>query len=159
MRVLDRLEEVLVGALLLAMVILNFGNVLSRYLLGASWSFTGEILLIAFIWLVFLASAIAYKRNQHLGLPLLAERVPSRWRWSLIVFSGLMSAVLLVFLAVSGFQMVSQQIEFNQTTSVLELPEWVAGASVPVASVIIVFRVVESVVKELRALRHEGQGL
>lgn len=151
MRYVDKIEEYLLALVFAAMVILNFGNVVSRYLSNASWSFTGEVLIILFIWMAFLAAAVAYKRNDHLGLPLLVDRAPSKLRAVLIGFSGLASVVLLGFVAFSGYEMVAQQIEFDQRTSVLALPEWVAGVSIPASAVLIVFRVVTSTIDALRA--------
>lgn len=158
MRILNQFEEVLVALIFIAMVILNFANIVARYCLSASWSFTGELLLIAFIWLVFLSAAIAYKRNEHLGLPLIVNGAPRTWRMVLVGLSGLMSVTLLVFLAVSGFEMVQQQREFDQTTSVLGFPEWIAGASVPVAALIIFLRVIESTAKSVVAIRRHEDG-
>lgn len=155
-KVIDKLEEYLVAFFLAMMAIINFGNVISRYLLKASWSFTGEILIILFVWVVMLAAAIGYKRSEHLGLPLILDLVPFTLKKLFIIFSGLMTITLMVALAISGYSMVSQQIEFNQTTSVLLLPEWIAGISVPVGSLLVIIRVIQSTLHQLATLR-EGE--
>ncbi len=156
LKFIDKLEEYLVAFFLAIMAIINFGNVISRYFLKASWSFTGEILIILFVWVVMLAAAIGYKRSEHLGLPLILDLVPAVLKKSLIVFSGLMSIILMVALGISGYNMVSQQIEFNQTTSVLLLPEWFAGISVPIGSLLVIIRVIQSTLNQLASLR-EGE--
>lgn len=150
MRYAEKAEELLIALVFGAMVILNFGNVVSRYLSTASWSFTGEILIILFIWLIFLAAAVAYKRSEHLGMPLLVEKAPVRVRAALVAFSGLMSVGLLLVVAFSGYEMVAQQIEYGQRTSVLQFPEWVAGVSIPAAAILIVVRVLLATVHELK---------
>jgi len=153
LRLINNLEEYLVAIFLGAMTILNFGNVLSRYLLKASWSFTGEILIILFVWTIMLAAAIAYKRSEHLGFPLILDLVPLGFKKVLIVFSALMSILLMIALAISGYQMVSQQVEFKQTTSVLLLPEWIAGCSIPVGALFILVRIIQSTVYQLSTLK------
>lgn len=158
MRYANKAEELLIALIFGAMVILNFGNVVSRYLSNASWSFTGEILIILFIWLVFLAAAVAYKRSEHLGMPLLIERAPMNLRAALVAFSGMMSVALLLVVAFSGYEMVAQQIEFGQSTSVLQLPEWVAGVSIPAASTLIIVRVILATVHELKRGRSTAGG-
>lgn len=150
---LDRFEEYLVAFCLGGMALLNFGNVLSRYVLKASWSFTGELLIILFVWTIMLGTAIAYKRSEHLGLPLILDMVPLKYKKILIIFAGLMSAVLMIVLTVSGYEMVMQQIEFKQTTSVLQLPEWITGISIPLGSLLILFRVFQSTVFEISKLK------
>ena len=159
MRYVDRIEQLLIALVFGAMVVLNFGNVVSRYLLSASWSFTGEVMIILFIWLVFLAAAVAYKRFEHLGMPLLVDKSPQMLRAALVAFSGLMSVALLLVVAFTGYKMVAEQIEFGQRTSVLELPEWVAGVSIPAAAILIILRVVLATVREMKHGRvPEGDG-
>lgn len=150
---LDRFEEYLVALCLGGMALLNFGNVISRYILKASWSFTGEILIILFVWSIMLGTAIAYKRSEHLGLPIILDIVPMKFKKIIIIFTGMMSATLMIVLAISGYEMVMQQIEFKQTTAVLQLPEWIAGISIPFGSLIILFRVIQSTVLEISKLK------
>lgn len=158
MRHLDNIEEYLVAALLAAMVVLNFGNVLSRYVLPTSWSFTAELMLIFFVWVVLLASAVAYKRAEHLGLPLIIDMVPRRWQVLLLLISGVVSVLLIIALVVSGFILMSTQVQFEQVTPVLSLPQWVAGASIPIGGIFLLFRIVQSTVREvaLRTRVEEG---
>lgn len=150
MRYAEKIEELLIALVFGAMVVLNFGNIVSRFLPNASWSFTGELLIILFIWLIFLAAAIAYKRSEHLGMPLLIDKSPPQLRAVLLAFSGLMSVGLLIVAAFSGYEMVAQQVEFGQRTSVLELPEWVAGVSIPAAAILIIVRVVLATIHEVK---------
>lgn len=158
MRYLNKFEEYVVAVLLAAMAVLNFGNVLSRYLLHSSWSFTGELLLILFVWVIMLGSAIAYKRYEHLGLPLIVDSMPRKWRIIPILISGIVSIVLILALVYSGYSMVEQQVEYEQVTSVLGLPEWIAGVAIPIGAIFILFRIVESTVRDVRKLRTEEGG-
>jgi len=148
-KILNKMEEYLVALCLAIMIVLNFGNVLSRYVFKSSWSFTEEMQLILFIWVIMLASAIAYKRLEHLGLPLILDVVPKTIKKSLIIFAGLVSVFLIALLFISGVEMITEQIKFQQTTSVLGLPEWVAGISIPLGSIFIVIRVVQSTIHQL----------
>src|SRR5699024_12464027 len=91
------MEEYVVSLFLTIMIVLNFGNVLSRYVFKSSWSFTEEMQLILFIWVIMLASAIAYKRLEHLGLPLILDVVPKTIKKSLIIFAGLVFVFLIAF--------------------------------------------------------------
>src|SRR5690625_5637819 len=103
LRLINNLEEYLVAIFLGAMTILNFGNVLSRYLLKASWSFTGEILIILFVWTILLAAAIAYKRSEHLGFPLIFDLVFLGFKKVLIVYSAFMYFLLMIVLVISVY--------------------------------------------------------
>lgn len=156
MRHLDKIEEYLIAAFLGAMVALNFGNVLSRYVLNASWSFTSEVSLILFIWTILLAAAVAYKRSEHLGFPLILDKLPPNWRVVFVGFSGLMSTLLLVFVAITGYDLMTEQFEFDQRTAVLQLPQWVSGAAIPVGAVFLVVRTAQATVREVALIRRGG---
>lgn len=157
MGIIYKIEEYLIAILIAIMIIINFGNVISRYLLNASWSFSEEILLILFIWVVMLASATAFKRFEHLGLPILLDYVPRSFKKVLIIFSGIMSVLLVVAVIISGIYMVYNQVIFNQTTSVLSLPEWLAGISIPICSLFIILRIIQSTITQLSEIKEGVQ--
>jgi len=157
LKFLDNLEEYLAAIALAVMVVINFGNVLSRYVIHASWSWSEEILIIMFVWCVMLATAVAYKRAEHLGLSLITDRLPVGLKKVSIVFSTIMSAALVIFLLVYGWSMVSDQIAYKQATSVLRIPEWVAGLSIPVGAIFIFIRAFQSAVIQISQLNKEEQ--
>ena len=157
MKVLDKIEEWLIAIVTFVMIVLCFGNVLSRHLLKFSWSFTEELLIIMFIWCVMLATATGFKRLEHLGLPLIYDAMPVPVKKIFVVFSYTLTALLVILLGYSGYSMVKNQIEFNQTTSVLGLPEWVAGLSIPVGGLFILVRAIQMMVRQLAELKEETQ--
>ena len=65
-----------------AMMILNFANVVSRYLLSTSIAFTEELTTNLFVWSCFIGAAAAAKRGAHLGFSLVVDSMPRlarRW--------------------------------------------------------------------------------
>lgn len=157
MKLLDKIEEWLIAIVTFVMIALCFGNVLSRYVLKSSWSFTEELLIIMFIWCVMLATATGFKRLEHLGLPLIYDAMPVPIKKIFVVFSYTLTALLVITLAYSGYSMVRNQIEFNQTTSVLGLPEWIAGLSVPVGALFILIRAIQMMIRQLSELKEAAR--
>lgn len=147
---LDKLEEYLCSISLCIMVIINFANVLSRYVLHASWSFSEEILIIMFVWCMMLASATAFKRSAHLGLTVFTDNMPPFGKRACIVLALLSTAVLAITLIVTGWRMVANQLASNQLTPVLMLPEAIAGLAIPVGSLVILIRAVQTYVNDYR---------
>ncbi|MCF7936757.1 MAG: TRAP transporter small permease [Synergistales bacterium] len=156
MRLIDYLEELLVVTSLLVMVIVNFGNVISRYLIHASWSFSEEIMVILFVYNSFLGASIAYKRGAHLGFTALTDLLPVSLRRKVVVLIGMLTVALMAVLSKAGYEMVQSQMMFNQRTPALGLPEWLAGASVPLGALLIILRVIQSTIIELRLLQVES---
>ena len=58
MKSIDMLEETFVVVSLAVMVFINFGNVLSRYFIHASWAFSEELVVILFVYNSFFAASI-----------------------------------------------------------------------------------------------------
>lgn len=125
------------------MVVINFGNVLSRYFLQASWSFTEEILIILFVWNSMLASAIAFKHGAHLGLSVLTDLLPEKMQKYVVILGALATTLLMVILVIHGMDMVKTQMLYKQITPVLGMPEWISGISIPIGAMFIIVRVIQ----------------
>jgi TRAP-type transport system small permease protein len=64
--VVDRIGEIFVAAILAAMVMVGFLQVVSRFVLNMTPSWSEEVQIFGHIWLVFLAIPIAYRRGAHM---------------------------------------------------------------------------------------------
>ena len=71
-----RLAEMLLVALLSAMVVMVFGNVVLRYGFNSGIDFSEELSRFFFIWVTFLGAIIAMRENAHLGLDTLIRMLP-----------------------------------------------------------------------------------
>ena len=65
LRGLDYIEETIIVLLLAFMCIMNFINVIFRYLFASSFSFTEELTVMAFVWVTMMGIATGYKRCGH----------------------------------------------------------------------------------------------
>jgi len=149
MKVLDYLEEGLLALSLAVMVVINFGNVLSRYIFHASWSFSEELMVILFVYNSFLGAALAYRRGAHMGFTILTDALKGRPRKVVVVVSTILTLGLMGLLATYGAEMVRGQIEYSQRTPALGLPESLAGMAVPLGALLIAFRVVQACLREI----------
>jgi TRAP-type C4-dicarboxylate transport system permease small subunit len=70
-----KLLEVLLVALLVAMVLMVFGNVVLRYGFNSGITVSEELSRWAFVWMTFLGAVIAIKENGHLGTDMLVGRL------------------------------------------------------------------------------------
>lgn len=153
MKLLDSLEELLIVISLVVMVAINFGNVLSRYFIHASWAFSEELMVILFVYNSFLGASVAFKRGAHLGFTVLTDIFPPDIKKRVIWFTGSVTTGLLLLLTWYGIEMVKSQVMFDQRTPALGLPEWVAGVSIPFGSLLIIVRVVQSCRCQIREIK------
>ncbi len=75
MQVLTRIETVLVRlaewalvALLAAMTVMVFGNVVLRYSFNSGWNFSEEMSRYCFVWLTFIGAILAFRDHNHVGV-------------------------------------------------------------------------------------------
>ena len=71
-----RLAAGLLVLLLVAMVVMVFGNVVLRYGFNSGLDFSEELSRFFFIWITFLGAIIAMRENAHLGLDTLVRVLP-----------------------------------------------------------------------------------
>ncbi|MEO8411440.1 MAG: TRAP transporter small permease, partial [Propionivibrio sp.] len=94
-QIASRIEMAVAGLLLVAICVLVFSAALSRYLATpVNWSVDAAQGL--FVWVVFLGASQAMRRNKHLGVDFMVERLPYRVRKSIHL---LLNIIILVFLA------------------------------------------------------------
>lgn len=68
---IHRSVEAAVVILFLAMLAVGFAQILNRFFLGTSLSWSEEFQRFAHIWIIFLAIPIGYRRGVHIGVDLL----------------------------------------------------------------------------------------
>ncbi len=125
-----RMLEALLGLLLIATILLNFVNVVGRYVFNESVLGAEEVQVYALIWIAFLGAGIVTWRNMHLRMDALSKRLPAALQ------SALRLCELLLVLAVTGFALlqswtyVSRMMMLGAISDVSHLPMWTVHAAV-----------------------------
>lgn len=152
----NKLEEILLAISLLIMVGVNFLNVVSRYFIHASISFTEEILIMLLIWNTMLASALAFKYKAHLGLSVLTDLFPQKFQKIVVLISSVASIFLVGTLFRFGIKMLENQFKFDVRTPVLGMHESVISLAIPVGAILILLRIIEAGYNEIKESK-EGE--
>ena len=150
MKILDKIEEYICIACLVVMTVLVFGNVFSRYVLHASFSFSEEITTNLFVLLSMLGTAIAAKRQAHLGLSIITDRVSPKTRRIMMIFGYGLATVFSAAVLYYGIQMVRSEYVLGQVTAAMQWPEWIYGLFVPFGAIFMTIRFAEITIKEIR---------
>jgi len=99
---LRRLLSFLVGALLLAIVLLVCVQVFSRYFIGAATPGMAEISRLLFIWLTFLGAALLISRRELIVIDFLHDKLNADLFKRLGILIDLATAAFLIMLAIYG---------------------------------------------------------
>ena len=149
-KILDNFEEASAGIILLIMASIAFINVITRYLVKYSLSFTEEIEVNLFVWLVLLGTAAGFKRGSHLAVNFLVSFFPKRIRKLIIVVGYILTASIFAILIYLGIREVMDEILLEATSESLGLPVWWYTIGVPIGSGIVIWRIIDAIIKELR---------
>lgn len=107
-----RALELLLAALLLAMVVMVFGNVVLRYAFNSGITVSEELARYCFVWLTFAGAIVAMRDNAHLGMSNMVERLP---RSGKVACAAISQALIVVCCALMVWG-TARQHEVNATT-------------------------------------------
>lgn len=143
-RVLDNIEETIIGIVLFVMLAIVFFNALSRYLINFNMASSMEIVTSLFPWLTFLGGAVVVKKKGHIGFSLLTDLFPERIRRLVPIFASCCIIFVFSVFTYLGMEMVLFERETRQVTPALELPTWVIELSIPLGSLAVIIRTIQT---------------
>ncbi len=153
-KALVRALEIVVAALMGALVLCVLWQVVSRHLLRNPSGWTDELATMLVIWLALLGSTVAFARGEHLGVDVVARMLPEFDRRVLAVFVQL---VILFFavavLIVGGGGLVRMAWATGQVSPALGLRMGDIYLALPLSGALIAFLAVEGI---LRSRTHPG---
>ena len=143
-RILDKILVWLVAAGFTVMVLVGFAQVVFRYVLASSLSWSEELVRYVFVWSVFLTAAIAFNQNAHIVIDFLVGCYPPRLRRAARLASSGCAFVGVAIVFVLGIQLIlSPSIRLQKSTA-MEIPMAIPYASIPVGSALMLVNIVRA---------------
>ena len=131
LRRLAQVAESIAAALLIAAVLLNFSNVIARYVFGKPIVTAEEILQFANVWIVMLAGATVTLLNLHLRLEILTPSSP--WGRRMVEMAiALLGVGLAGFVVFNGARIVQLTYDIGQHSVAANLPLALIYLAVPI---------------------------
>lgn len=135
-----RIEDWLTVAIMAALALITFANVLVRYFTDSSFAWTEEISVFLMILLALVAGSGAVARNQHIRIEFFADRGSVARRRALARFGTLMVALLFAVIAVLSVRVVWDDYRFEETSPGIGVPQWWYSIWLPLVSALITLR-------------------
>lgn len=133
-----RIDHIIAAALLFAMAVIAFANVVSRYVFHFSFAATEEITINMFVWLTVVGSGIAFERGGQLGMVTLFNIFPEKAQKFVILFSALAGAALFIIVDIFMIQAIYDEVTLFQAISpALGIPVWIYYLGVPLLSIFV----------------------
>lgn len=157
-----RAVRLVLGLLLLAMVLLNVVNALSRYLLGQAIAGSDELLVFGMVWLVFLGIAFVTADRRQLSFDVIRQRLPDRAQAIVQLVGDLITVGLLGFVTLQSLQVVERLARLDQWSMAAAVPTYVPHSAILVGLGLTVLILLAAIVKGAAAsvrsssARHSG---
>lgn len=142
------IEEAVGTAFFLVMVVSVSIGVLFRYAFNHPLIWTEEIANFSFLWTIFMGSAAAVKRHQHIVVDTLMLLTPKLFQRIVGILTGSMIAAMLATITVVGLQYAYSQR--NTTTEAIEMRVFWWALAAPTFSTFAFWHTLEDLVKLFR---------
>ena len=161
-------DRVLVVMTILAGILLIFSllsinmEVASRYFLGRPMGWVTEISEYTLLYITFLAAAWVLKREGHVRMDIVLDRLSPRTQSMLNVFTSGMSAIVCFILSWYGVKVTWELFQTAYfTPTILELPKFIIVAIIFIGSILLLIQFLRRTCGYLsswRALRDKERG-
>lgn len=151
---LNHFEELLGSFLLALMATIAFVNVLVRYCTSFSFAWTEEMTVNFFVWVTLLGTSRAFRDGSHLAMTIVYDALPKKGRLWAYIFSCLLCLIFFGSLVWTGSVEVIDEYELESISESLGIPVWWYTVATPLFSLLIIFRMLQRAVQDLREGRY-----
>lgn len=134
--VLNRVENLIVSILLSLVLILVLIQVFSRFITGNSVTWAGELSRFVAVWLIFIGSAIALRRNLHIQVENLYNVVSPKISLVMLLFRNIIIVAFLFLISLGSLDML--EIVSIQTSPGLGINMSFVYSVLPVAIILMI---------------------
>lgn len=146
---LDYIEKslkIIVSFLIFMMTIIIFLQVISRYVFNRSLTWSEEAGRYLFIWISFLASALAVRSNKHISLDLLVNKISEDKKNGLDVLKDITISIIGAIICYGGIQLMS--IGAHQKSSSLGIPMSIVYLVIPISGILMILFSINKITKK-----------
>jgi C4-dicarboxylate transporter DctQ subunit len=169
-RILDRLEECIIGFLIAAATLIIFVAVVHRFASGVpalqvytqkiDMSWAQELCIFMFVWMAKFGAAYGVRAGTHVGVDVLVNRLGPGKRRILITIGLLGGVIFTAIVGTLGARFVWEIAHTDQTSEDMEVPMWIVYLCVPLGSYLMCYRFIQVIVMFLRTgeMPHKDHG-
>ena len=144
-----RLFEVIGVLGLFIMLVIAFGNVVSRYLLPTSGALTEGLTCGLFILVSLLGAALGVKDGKAMGISIVTDLLPARCQKYITIIQGLFTGIFGFLLLYYGIEMVQSELRLNMRTAAI------FGSFVPIGGAALMVGAVCLIIKGIKEIRED----
>jgi C4-dicarboxylate transporter DctQ subunit len=150
LRILDRLEEILIATLIAVATVVIFVAVVHRYAVGVPWlyplvfdinlTWAQELCIYLFVWMAKFGAAYGVRTGIHVGVDVAVNMLKPKGRKRIILFGLMCGALFTAIVGTMGAKFVIELYPTGQVSPDMEFPRWIIFLAVPLGSYLMCFR-------------------
>ena len=141
LRSLDRLEELLAAALLAAMTLLTFVQVVLRYVFNSGIVWSLETTVYLFTWLVLLGISGGIRTDSHIAVELVTTRLSAPARQAVAVAAVLLALLYAALMFIGSWALIGRLRDFGSLAHDIPLPRWLLLSALPIGFALLGLRI------------------
>jgi TRAP-type C4-dicarboxylate transport system permease small subunit len=147
-RVADKSLDVLTVVLFCVMFATIIVQIVLRYVFNAPLVWTDEAAAYLFVWIAFLGWSMATRKRIHIGISVIVDKLPPRWRRALHAFWCLGTLAFALILLVVGAVITRNNVDVRMVS--IDFAFWPVYVAVPIAAMYLIAYAVRDLVEILR---------
>lgn len=149
LRFFDKLLAFVTASAMAAIVLIVFVNVALRYIVNTGLTWSEEIAVNLFVWVIFLGAILAGLEGLHIKVDMLTKKLPKKIQKVFLVISSLCVLFAMGVLIVGGIDVV--KVTDKNISAATGIPFSYISSALVVFAVCLVFVTLYNTYKELRA--------
>ncbi len=157
LKLLDEKFELAISVVLMSlMTVIIFIQVIMRYVMQNSLSWSEELARYLFIWLTYIGISYGAKKMQHIKIEATLKLFPKKVRPIVVIVGDVLFLGFSLFLVYTSYIVVQRQITLGQTSPALHMPMWIVYAAPLVGFVLTSIRQIQTLIYRVNELKKGG---
>ena len=143
MKILDHLEEWIIGLMLAAMTALTFLQVVMRYVFNSGFSWALELTTVFFAFMIFVGISYGVRVGSHIGVDALVKMMGHTARRNISILAVLLSLLYVGFVLVGASTYVMKMQEVGIEFEDMPIERWQVLIIMPIGFLLTGWRFVQ----------------
>jgi len=139
----NKLEELLIGSLLAAMVIITCLQVVLRYVFDSGIVWGLEATSYAFLWMVLLGLSYGVRTNSHIAVDVLVTWLPSKFKRLLLLLSVTLGLMYTLTMLYGTYIYIERLYLLEIHAQNIPVPKWLLSSGLPIGFFLLFIRLLE----------------
>ena len=154
---LERIVVIASNVSLIAIIVFVNIEVVTRYIFKSTWLWCEPFSKWLLPWLVFVSLGFVFKKKKHISVTFLVRKIIERWPNGFELYVCLGTLIFSLFLIWGGIVSVMHLQGSGILAVEYPFPRWIVYLSVPIGAALLIFHVIERIVKIMYTERQHNK--